>query len=198
MTETTFGDYNVPADAEPEAPFEPEQTAPAPAPAPRRARLSEIAKSSNPFDELKAEAERDLDKFVTYENALRPGWFMRFKAVIDAREIKRYQQAAQGRGKKSRPEDADLIKGNSVLLHEKCVAILRGGIDDEHIVVDDDGDELTFQSEEFIDLFTDDSGTVQAALQKFLGDAQIMKLAGSILGEAGYDDEMQPVDPTNG
>lgn len=153
----------------------------------------------SPFDALKEEASRDIDKFETFENTLRPGWFMKFRCVIDAPEIKRYQQHAQGPSKKRRnPEDADLIKGNAVMLGEKCVAIMHGGTSEEHIVVDSDGDELVFTSEEFVTLFADESGTVQSALQKFLGDAQLMKLAGAVLVEAGYDDDMQPVDPTNG
>lgn len=166
-----------------------EQAAPARHSAPR---------ALSPFDELKEEANRETDKFATFENSLRPGWFMRFRCVIGAGEIKRYQNHAQGLGKKRRPEDADLIKGNSVMLADKCVAIMRGGTTDEHIVVDAEGDELTFTSEAFVDIFTDESGTVQAALQKFLGDAQLMKLAGAVLVESGYDDDMQPVDPTNG
>lgn len=159
----------------------------------------ERVRASSPFDELKEEAARDIDHFETFENTLRPGWYMKFRCVIDAPEIKRYQQHAQGPSKKRRnPEDADLIKGNAVMLAEKCVAIMHNGITDEHVVVDEDGDDLTFTSEQFVNLFADERGTVQSALQKFLGDAQLMKLASAVLTAAGYDDEMQPVDPTNG
>lgn len=151
------------------------------------------------FDELKEEAGRELERFVTYENSVRPGWFMRFSTTIDAKEIRRYEAHARGAKKRRNPEDADLIKGNAVMLSDKCVAILRGGTSDEHIVVDpDEHEDVTFTSEAFVDLFSDETGTVQSALQKFLGDAQLMKLAGSLLSEAGYDEDMQPVDPTNG
>ncbi|QWY81923.1 hypothetical protein SEA_SICARIUS2_18 [Arthrobacter phage Sicarius2] len=163
-------------------------------------RAAEPKKTLSVFDELKEEADRELESFVTYENTVRPGWFMRFSTTIDAKDIRRYEAHARGTGKKRRAaEDSDLIKGNAVMLADKCVAILRGGTDDEHIVVDPEHDEeITFTSEAFVDLFADSTGTVQSALQKFLGDAQLMKLAGSLLSEAGYDEEMQPVDPTNG
>ncbi|ALY09346.1 tail assembly chaperone [Arthrobacter phage Jawnski] len=150
------------------------------------------------FDELAEEAERELGKFVHYENTLRPGYYMRFSAEIDAKELKRYENHTLGTGKRRRPEDADLIKGNAVMLGEKCVAILKGGIEDKHIIADpnDGGEDLIFRSESFVKLFGDGDGRVQTALQKFLGDAQIMKIAGALLEEAGYTDEAQAVDPT--
>ncbi|AMM44479.1 hypothetical protein BARRETLEMON_17 [Arthrobacter phage BarretLemon] len=151
------------------------------------------------FDELKAEADKDLNKYVTYENTLRPGWYMRFLAVIEGHELKRYERHTLGTGKKRSPENADLIKGNAVMLADKCVAILKGGTDDEHIVIDpEDNEDMKLNSTAFVAAFGDkNKGTVQSAIQKFLGDAQIMKIAGSLLSEAGYDEDAQPVDPTN-
>lgn len=158
----------------------------------RRILASDGSTEKTPFDYLKEEAAKEIERFVTYENTERPGWFMKFNAVIDGEEIKRYQKAAQGR--KKRPEDADMIRGNVVMLAEKNTALMRGTA----TLTDSDGDDLTFTSEDFVDLFADESGTIESALKKFLGDAQIMKLGGAVLREGGYEDDLQPVDPTNG
>lgn len=151
------------------------------------------------WDELEAEAGKDLNKYVTYENVLRPGWYMRFLAVIDGHELKRYERHTLGTGKKRNVDNADVIKGNSVMLADKCVAILKGGVTDEFIVIDpDDNEDMKFTSSGFVRAFADkQERTVQSAIQKFIGDAQIVKIAGSLLAEAGYDEDAQPVDPTN-
>ncbi|QIN94345.1 hypothetical protein SEA_ABBA_16 [Arthrobacter phage Abba] len=158
----------------------------------RRVLSADLADAKSPFDFLKAEAEKEIARVVTYENTERPGFFMRFNAVVDGEEVKRYQRAAQG--KKKRPEDADMIRGNVVMFADKNVAILHG----KDVLVDEDGDEITFTSEAFVDLFASKEGTIESALKKFLGDAQIIKLGAALLREAGYDDDLQPIDPTNG
>lgn len=160
--------------------------------APRRVLAPDLTDEKDPFELLKAEAEKEIERVVTYENTERPGFFMKFNAVIAGHEVQRYQRAAQG--KKKRPEDADMIRGNVVMFAEKCVGIMHG----KNVLTDPDGDDLTFTSEAFVDLFGGAEGTVEASLKKFLGDAQIIKLGSSLLREAGYDDDMQPIDPTNG
>lgn len=173
-----------------------DETYPAPVDAPeergRRVLTDTVEKDKNPFEFLKAEAENEIARFVTYENTERPGFFMRFNAVIGGEELKRYQRAAMGR--KKRPEDADMIRGNVTMFAEKNVAILHGN----DVLTDADGDDLTFTSEAFVELFADKTGTVESALKKFLGDAQIVKLGTALVREAGYDDDLQPVDPTDG
>ncbi|ALY09670.1 hypothetical protein SEA_GREKAYCON_17 [Arthrobacter phage Grekaycon] len=172
-----------------------------PAEQPRRRAAEPVEeKQRSVFDELKEEAAKELDKFVIYQNKLRPAFFMKFKVDdLDAKDLKRYERHTLGTGKRRNPENADLIKGNAVMLADKCVAIMKGGVEDSNIMADDDGD-LTFTSNSFVDAFADDHDvTVQSAIQKFLGDAQIMKIAGALLDEAGYGDEAEAVtDPHNG
>lgn len=151
---------------------------------------------TSPFDELLAESKKEIAKVVTFSVDARPGWLVRFDAVIDDDDLKRYRKHAQG--KKKRPEDADLLVGNSVMLAEKSVAILKETADGRQVIVTDpeEGD-MRLNSRSFIKAFSDD-GTVISAHRKFLGDAGIHKIGGALLREAGYEDDLQPVDPTNG
>lgn len=154
----------------------------------------------SPFDLLKAESNREIEKVVTFQHPDRPAFFLRFNAVIDDREIKRYENHAKGGKKKN--ADPDVTKGNCVMLAEKCVGLFTKSKNGEKMIalLDEDEDAMLLNSDAFLELYADKQGalkgTVESAVKKFLGTAVITKMSSALLREAGYEDDLTPVDPT--
>jgi hypothetical protein len=140
------------------------------------------------LDELAEEAQKSIETFVTYAVDRRPGWSLRFSTLLEIEDVKRYQRQAQG--KKKRIEDSDPIIQNGMPLVERNVAILKDGVE----VLDADGDNLTLGSSEFRDMMGEPVA-VQALL-KFVGDGALLSMGGSLFREAGYGEDLEPLDPT--
>jgi hypothetical protein len=153
-----------------------------------------VAPATSLFDDLKAEAQKELDTDVTFAVRGREGYTITFDSQISSKEIVRWSKNAQG--KKKRAEDADrrLVAGACIV--EKNTGIYKNG----EPVVDEEGDILTFRSWPFIDLFAGDNAAPTSidSVIKFMGEGQMFSLNDALLAEAGYGDDIAPVDPTNG
>lgn len=145
-------------------------------------------KKNSLLAELEAEAQRDIEQFVTYEVSRRPGWSLKFSTLLEIDDVKRYQRNALG--KKKRPEDADPIIQNGMPLVERNVAILKDGVE----VQDGDGDPLTLGSQEFLSMMGEP--VAAQALLKFVGDGALLSMGNSLFREAGYGEDLEPLDPT--
>ncbi|AYD81514.1 tail assembly chaperone [Arthrobacter phage KBurrousTX] len=183
--ETTYGTIPAAAGAHAAAPepqraaYFAESTPEAPAP---------VEREESPLDVLRAEAKRELERFVTYKVEGREGFAVKFSTVLEPEDIKRYGKNAQGR--KKDPKDADQIIAAGQPLVENNRAILQNG----KIVVASDGEDLTFQHKEFIELFGESLGAVHA-VRKFLGPGQLLSMGGELFAEAGYGSDVESVDP---
>lgn len=169
------------------------------------AELDEVAAATLPLgkggattllDELREAAQEEISNLVTFSIENRKGdWRARFDAVIGESDVKRYRRAAMG--KKTKPEDADLITANGMALVEKCTGLFKGGDTENEQVFDGDGDPLTFASEEFLAMFPG-NGTAAQKLAQFLGDAQLKAMGEGLYKAAGYGRDLEPLDPTDG
>lgn len=160
----------------------------APHAAPQLSAAAPVTSRPSPLDELRSEAQKDIDRLVEYEVSTRPGYRLQFRTVIDAEDVRRYQRAAQGKRKKA--EDADPILQAGMPLAEYNTAILKDGV----AIVGSDGEDLTINSSEFIGMMGV-STAVQAA-QKFLGDGLLLSMGNALFREAGYGEDLTPLDPT--
>lgn len=175
MTEQTFGAYA----AAPAAPV-PATNVQATAPAPASSLLATLA----------AEAKKEIGRKVRYEFSNRPGWSAEFETNIDPEDFQRYRRAAQG--KKKRPEDMDPTLLGGMALVEYNTAIFFKG---EQVELED-GSPLLLRSKEFSAMFPDAYSQVDA-LVKFAGGGHVIAMGNALYSEAGYGDEVAPVDPTD-
>ena len=157
-----------------------------------------IAKSDpagdSPFDQLLAQAKTVLTNLVYFPAKFRPGFVLEFDAVIDEAEMKRYRKAAQGAKKKI--EDSDMSVGNAMILGEKCTGIFQVDADGQRQrIVDNEGDPLLLNSEAFLNAFGPKQNA-HVAVRKFLTDADTNTIGAAVLREAGWGEDLQPLDPT--
>jgi hypothetical protein len=145
------------------------------------------------FDELLGLADEVVSNPVSFKVTSRPGgWVLDFNAVIAEHEIKRYRNASIG--KKKRPEDADMVLGNTLPMIDKCTGIFKVVDGVKKQVLDNDGDPLLLNSTEFVTAFGR-GGTAHAAVAKFLGDAETVTIGGALLKAAGWGEDLEPLDP---
>ena len=146
------------------------------------------------LDDLLGLANDAVSNVVTFPVTYRPGgWILEFDAVIAEHEIKRYRKASMGN--KKRPEDADMSVGNAMALSEKNTAIYKT-VDGRRVkVLDTEGDPLLLRSTEFLSAFGKNAPS-HVAVRKFLGDAETNALGQAVLKEAGWGEDLEPLDPT--
>lgn len=150
------------------------------------------------LDELAEVAEKELSRIVVFpvDEAIRPGgWRLQFDAVIMEREIKKYTAAGGGNGKD--PSKVDNTKATAYSLVDKNTGIFKG----HQQVFDSDGDPLTLRSVEWLEKIGKQNQRNYDAIKviiQFLGDAQVIKMGSALLAAAGYNEQMEPVDPTLG
>jgi hypothetical protein len=189
MTEQTFGGYaeddlaTLPTDAD----LGRHQAADGAAPA---AELSLL-------DELEAELAQEIDARVRFPVSLRPGWVLEYEAVLSAPQIKRFNDTAKGKGK---AENADARVSNGMALIETCVAIYKEREGELVKLTDEDGRDLTLRSTRWLKMFGEPSVNPSAvrALCKFMGDAGVITTGAAVLREAGWAEDLTPLDPTHG
>ena len=160
-------------------------------------------KRLSPLEELKqAIKSKDLRNPKTYQvDGYDFDIKLRFDAYISADEFKAFQQKAKGAtNRKARRAggdgDVDPFKLFSAILQEKSEAIIVNG----HEVKDGDGDPLSLRSEEFIAFVQDsdigkDVNTVAQAIEAFLTAGGMITIGESIVNEAGFGGEVDPVNP---
>lgn len=182
-----FGEYSQPATTAPAMHYMPPavqtQTAEHRTAAPAATGLSLL-------DELAAEAKKELGRKVRYDIANRPGWSAEFETNIDSDDFNRYRRSAQG--KKKRAEDMDPTIFGGMALVEYNTAIYMKGVQVETA----DGEALTFRDKQFMGMFPD-AFTQVDALVKFIGSGHVIAMGNALYAEAGYGDEVAPLDPTD-
>lgn len=173
MTESNF-DFGTPA-----------QVADAQADAPRA--VAPAAHRESPLDRLRKEAKREITEYRTYEVESRPGYRLEFSTAIESDDVKRYQKNAQG--KRKRVEDSDPIVAAAQPLIERNVAIYLDG----EVLEGSDGERLLLGDKEWVEIF--DAVDAIHAVRLFLGDGLTLSMGGALYQEAGYGQDLVPVDP---
>ena len=147
------------------------------------------------LDDLLGLASDVVTNVVQFPVKFRPGYIVEFDAVIAEHEIKRYRKASMGNKKRRDPEDADMSVGNAMVLSEKNTAIYKT-VDGRRVkVLDTDGEPLLLRSTEFLSAFGKNAPS-HVAVRKFLGDAETNALGQAVLKEAGWGEDLEPLDPT--
>lgn len=187
MTEQTFGNYSQSADA-PAAPQAPAAHVPAQV---GPAAVAAYNSGASLLDALAAEAKKEIGRKVRYDIANRPGWSAEFETNIDPDDFNRYRRAAQGKKKRTEDMDPTLLAGMPLV--EYNTGIFHRGV----LVELKDGDPLLFRSQEFLSMFGDGVFTQVDALVKFAGGGHVIAMGNALYAEAGYGDEVAPMDPTD-
>jgi len=147
------------------------------------------------LDELREASRAELDNIIHLPVKQREGWNLRFNAVISRADINRYQRAGQGKAKKA--ENADAVKTNAMPILEKCTGIFKGGRGEDQQVHDAEGRPLRLNSNDFLAMQGEPKDAIKA-LQKFMGDAGVITMGAALLEQAGWTEDLEPLDPTDG
>lgn len=148
------------------------------------------------LDELLGLANDEVTNIVSFPVQSRPGGFIvEFDAVIAEHEIKRYRKASLGTKKRRDPEDADMSVGNAMVLIEKNTGIYKTVDGKRKQVLDSEGEPFLLGSTEFLAAFGKNS-PAHVAVRKFLGDAETNAIGQAVLKEAGWGEDLEPLDPT--
>lgn len=149
------------------------------------------------LDELEAELNETKTDRVRFPVAKRPGWVLEFLPVVGAPQIKRYNDTAKGKGK---AENADARVSNGMALLEANTGIFKE-INGELVqLTDEKGADLKLNSTKWLSMLKEPSSSPNAvrALCKFMDDAGVIAMGAALLREAGWADDLTPLDPTNG
>ncbi len=178
MTEYDFG--TTPADAPADAPQAPQAPLTV-------AKEAPVERRQSPLDRLKADARKTVERFVKYEVAGRDGYALEFSTMVESDDVKRYQKNAQGRRKNV--NDSDPIIAAAQPLIERNTGIFLDGA----AIEGSDGERLLLGDEEWREIL--EATDAIDAVKKFLGDGQTLSMGGSLYKEAGYGEDLSPVDP---
>lgn len=116
----------------------------------------------------------------------RPGYAVRFRTDITDSDFKHARKRSTMRGRRGvdgQPEIDDLKMGR-IILGTYNTAILRRGT----VVLDNDGDPLTFRSREFLELYG--VATVADAIRAFYGtDGAVISAGRALMQASGWLDD---------
>lgn len=157
--------------------------------------------SDDLLGEFLSAASEDIDNIVSYPVTSRKGdWSLEFNAIVSEKEIKQYQKTANGGNRASRRGAKSGEFSNAQmcasLLADKNTGVYRGTGTDRKQVMDDEGGALKLNSVEFISAMGHPND-VLAAIREFLGDAGTATMGGAVLREAGWSEDLTPLDPTD-
>ncbi|MGV2855431.1 hypothetical protein ACNPON_17775 [Glutamicibacter sp. AGC13] len=146
-------------------------------------------------------ASEVTDNIVSYPVTNRPGdWSLEFNALVTEAEVKAYDKFARGnrsaRRAGAKGGEFSNAKMSARLLAEKNTAIYKGTGKDRKQVFDQDGEPLLLNSDELLEA-TGHPDDVQASIRAFLGDAGTSTMGGAVLREAGWAEDLTPLDPTD-
>lgn len=143
-------------------------------------------------------ASEDTDNIVSFPVTNRNGdWSLEFNAIATESEIKRYDKNARtGKVRNGKGGQFSNALMSAQLLAEKNTAIYKGTGPDRKQVFDADGEPLLLNSDELLSA-TGNPNDVRAAVRAFLGDAGTATMGGAVLREAGWSEDLTPLDPTD-
>lgn len=148
------------------------------------------------LDSLLGLAAEEISNIVYFPVTSRGGGFiLGFDAVIGEPAIKRYRKAAQGTKKKI--EDAETSVGNAMAMIETNIGIYKTVDGVRTQIFGSDETPLLLNSDEFLHTFGPRQNA-HAAVRKFLGDAETNTIGGAVLKAAGWGEDLEPLDPTEG
>jgi len=160
----------------------------------------EFDHSDDLLGEFLDSASKEIDNIVFFPVTNRPGdWSLEFTAVVSESEIKRYDKGGRN-GKSRNAKGGDQFsnaKMCATLIAEKCIGIYKGIGPDKKQVIDGEGDPLLLNSDEFLSSMGHPND-VLLAIRKFLSDAGTATMGGAILREAGWSEDLTPLDPSDG
>jgi hypothetical protein len=135
------------------------------------------------YDQLRKELSRptDVPKHVILKVPARPNISVKYKTDVALEQLDRWRVAAR---KNKKRDTLDVREFNSLILVSQCVGILFDGEE----VEDENGDAITFRTQEFIESLgaLEAKGAIKALYDR---DADILRAGAEILKAAGYDDE---------
>lgn len=152
--------------------------------------------SGSLLDDLLA-IDKELEtKTIKLEVRARPGWVVEFDNKLSGSQLKRYtEMSREGDG-------IDRALMNALLLGDHNVGIYLKTDDGLRRVPDKDGKPLTFRSLEFVHKFSSPERPDRSdAINKFLGDPQVMALGDKVSKFSGWNDpavEVENQDPSIG
>lgn len=143
-------------------------------------------------------ASEDTDNIVSFPVTNRPGeWSLEFNAIASESEIKRYDANARtGKARNGKKGNFSNALMSAQLLAEKNTAIYKGTGPDRKQIFDADGEPLLLNSDELL-VATGNPNDVRASVRAFLGDAGTATMGGAVLREAGWSEDLTPLDPTD-
>lgn len=148
------------------------------------------------LDSLLGLADDEITNVVYFPVTSREGDFvLGFDAVIGEPAIKRFRKASQG--SKKRVEDADMSVGNAMAMIETNTGIYKKVDGVRAQIFGTDGSPLLLNSDEFLNTFGPRQNA-HAAVRKFLGDAETNTIGQAVLKAAGWGEDLEPLDPTEG
>ncbi|MGQ3384537.1 hypothetical protein [Glutamicibacter sp. TV12E] len=142
-------------------------------------------------------AKDETTKTVRFPVPGRKGdWILEIDVVISESELKRYNENALiGKARQGKPRKISQANMFAQMIAEKNVGIYKGDGADPAQVMDSDDEPLVLVSEQFLES-VGEPNDVRAAVRKFLGDAGVGALGAAILLEAGWSEDLTPLDPT--
>lgn len=149
------------------------------------------------LDELEAELNAQTDNMRRFPVPSRPGWVLEFNAIIGSPQIKRYNDTAKGKGK---AENADARISNGMALIEANTGILRERGGELVRLTDESGNDLKLNSTRWLQMLKEPQTNPNAvrALCKFMEDSGVITMGAALLREAGWAEDLTPLDPTDG
>lgn len=153
-------------------------------------------KPANPLEELREElAEEITGLTATYPVPGRPKYAVRYSLDVEGPQLQRWTKQASD---KKLPGGVDGTKAAAIVLANMCEAILRvtdGDLDTAEEIYGTDDVVFTFRHPELHEMLG--VSRAIAAVQKFYAlDGVVIRVAGDLVDEAGYGDEMPDLDPT--
>lgn len=166
----------------------------------RRERRHTDETASSDYDllgEFLEAAKDETTKTVRFPVPGRPGdWVLEIDVVITESELKRFNDNALiGKARPGKPRKISQANMFAQMIAEKNVGIYKGNGKDLDQVMDSDDEPLVLVSDQFLQT-VGEPNDVRAAVRKFLGDAGVGAMGAAILLEAGWSEDLTPLDPT--
>ena len=147
------------------------------------------AAAATDLSRLRADLAAESKTDVTLPVPGRPIYAVRFRTDVSGDELDRWRKTAKS---KRHVDGIDAVKFAALILANTCLEVLRDGTP----LLDSDGDPLTFRS---VELWkgTLEASTAAGGVLKFYGrDGHAVAASNAVLGESGWGEDLQPLDPT--
>lgn len=150
--------------------------------------VRDVGETPKILDQLRSELKKKVRRPDVYlEVPERPNMAIRFSPNITQHQISAWRRNSGENSKAG----LDSVKFACYVLANTCTGLLL----DNEMVLDEDGVEVTFSSEQVIEML--DVNTVSEAIRAvFVVEPHVEAAALAVMEAAGYNDSVEQVDPT--